>query len=79
MEGDAFGRSNPKYVGLVAAGSLLVYCAEEVCYLPEGMVPWNRQRGDGRASPVAPPVGLYIKRCRVCVKLKIKSLILNLK
>jgi hypothetical protein len=49
------------------------------CYLPEGMVPWNRQRGDGRASPVAPPVGLYIKRCRVRVKLKIMNLILNQK
>jgi hypothetical protein len=24
----------------------------------EGMVPLNRQGGDGRASPVAPPVGL---------------------
>ncbi len=51
-----------------------MFCAEEACCLPEEMVPWNRQGGDGRVSPVAPPVGLYIKRCRVHVKLKINEL-----
>ncbi len=38
-EGDTFGRSNPKYVGVDSYWELDCFCAEEACCLPEGMVP----------------------------------------
>ena len=43
-EGDTFGRSNPKYVGVDSCWELDCFCVREACCLLEGMVLYEQAR-----------------------------------
>ena len=62
VEGDTFGRSNPKYVGVDSCWELDCFVQRKRVVFRKVWYRKNRQGGDRRASPVAPPVWALYQR-----------------